>query len=224
MITDLKIKVDSKLFNDALNSIPAIDFKLAINIPTGNFFYDKWTIAPEFKGTAWEQILDTLPYAIGEARLIKLSKQECYMSHADIDNRWHLPIVLGKSFLVDLTTNTMHKLDVGHWYYMDAGRDHSAVNFGEAERIQLVVRELLVHGNIANKKLVTIKPCEDLPNLRYLFDNVYSPWLNKMNSSGLMDDFKIEGDSVSFELDASVEIPTHKSFSVLQQNPQGSLF
>ena len=216
MITPLEFKITADMLESMIGEIPFIDFKLTINNPTGDFFYDPWEISSKFKGTIWEKVLSTLPYKLGEARLIKLPKKECYMAHADIDNRWHLPIVSGKSFLVDLENKVMHTLRPLTWHYMDAGKDHSAVNFGGDDRVQLVIRELLTNAKLKNPKQVIIKPKDNPPNhIRYIFDYVYSPILNKLNYSGKMNSFKIAGNSVMFNTEQDVIIPTHENFLIL---------
>lgn len=215
MITALPICLDESLLKSALATIPAIDFKLTINQPTGNFFYDPWTISPKFKGTVWEQILNMLPANIGEARLIKLSKKECYTAHADIDNRWHLPLVLGNSYLVDLENDHMYKLCVGQWHYMNAGFLHSAVNFGGEDRIQLVVRELLIPAKLITSKHITIRPKLVMANSRYTFDNIYSAILNKLNYAGLINNFKQGETSVSFDTAIDVELPVNDEFEIV---------
>lgn len=218
MITPLEISVDLDLINRAIAVLPSIDFKLALNTPTGDFFYDPWKIKPEFKDTLWDNILATLPASVGEARLIKLPIKECYVCHADMDNRYHLPLVGKKSFLVDLTVNKMHSLDTGKWYYMDAGLLHSAVNFGDTERIQLVVRELLKSSKLLKPKHVTISPAIELHNLRYLFDSFYSPLLNKWNYNGLTNNFKVIDSTVVFDIESHIEIPKHESFIISTVN------
>lgn len=215
MITQLDIQVEKKLFDLLLDQIPKVDFKLTLNTPTGDFFYDPWVISEEFKNTPWEEILNTLGCHIGEARIIKLSEKECYMAHSDIDNRWHFSLVTGKSFLVDIESAQLYTLVPGYWYYMDAGRDHSAVNFGGCDRIQLVVRELLNNSNLLKPQKIIINPIENLYNIRYIFDTVYSPWLNKINKAGLMRDFKIIGNSVSLTIESNVEIPQHTAFEII---------
>jgi len=215
MITYLNKRLTDEMLASAVLQLPDIDFKLTINQPTGDFFYDPWVVAPEFVGTVWEDILSMIPSNVGEARLIRLKKKECYMAHADIDNRWHVPLIMGKSFLVDLDNNKMHKLAPGCLYYMDASKDHSAVNFGGEDRVQLVVRELLTHGEISHPLHVTIKPKVQLENIRYLFDNIYSPILNLLNIDGFMNNFKVEGDSVSFDLESQIKLPEHEAFELI---------
>lgn len=213
MITDLNFPVAQQDVADALLQMPDIDFKLAINEPTGDFFYNPWVIKSEFKNTVWDRLLGMLPQH-GEARLIKLPKKECYTAHADIDNRWHLPLVKGLSFLIDLDSNIMHSVDTGKWYYMNAGIIHSAVNFGGEDRVQLVVRELLKAAELSNPKKVIIKPSNQ-SSTRYTFDNFYSPLLNKWNTAGVMNSFVFDGVNVSFNIEAGVEIPTHADFNIV---------
>ena len=120
------------------------DEKIYLNAPTGDFFYDPWKIKDEYKNTYWDDVLQTLDFEIGEARIIKLSVGECYLQHADIDDRYHLNITGDNSILINLENYEIFKIfKDGIWYEMDAGIIHSAVNFGQEDRYQLVVRKLL---------------------------------------------------------------------------------
>lgn len=217
MIKSLGIELDESLFARAISSlaVPTMDFRLTINKPSGHFFYDPWVISDEYKGTVWEEVLNTLPFPIGEARLIKLTKGNCYIEHADIDDRWHLSIISGKGYLVDLEAERLHRLRIGQWYEMNAGKLHSAVNFGGDDRVQLVVRQLLTRNNLLNPKRITIKPTVEKVNSRYTFDKIYSPLLNLLNKTGLMTEFKIEGNSVSFLLESHIELPQHEDFDLI---------
>lgn len=188
MINQTSYLLTPDQFRKACESIPTIDFKLALNEPLGDFFYEPWQIKPEFQNTIWQELLNMLPSPIGEARLIRLSPGTNYWAHADIDDRWHLSLVNKNSFLVDLTTKQLHKTDLGSWYTMDAGRLHSAVNFGGGDRIQLVVRKLLTAGTFDNAISIII-PMPDIPDARYQFDQIYSPWLNRANKQGHIRDF-----------------------------------
>ncbi len=90
MLTKLNYTVSADLLQEAANSLPSEDFKSSINSPTGSFFYDPWVIKPEFENTVWNKILSTLPFEVGEARIIVLSYGDCYQSHGDIDDRYHV--------------------------------------------------------------------------------------------------------------------------------------
>lgn len=196
--------VPEELFEQALANLPHGGFKQTINQPTGDFFYDPWEIKPEFKGTVWEQLLDTLPFDKGEARLITLESGQCYYSHADIDDRWHLSLTGNQSFLLDLTNQQMFKLEQDRtWYDMLAGRIHSAANFGQIPRVQLVVRQLLWDNEMANPVHVRIEQATDKYDYRYLFDNHISPWLNAANRDGHINKFKFTGAEVSFDVEQS---------------------
>jgi hypothetical protein len=193
MLVLTNYNISSELLQQAQQEIPNIDSRLSLNQPTGRFFNDPWEIRPEFKGTVWEQILDSLDEDKGEARLIKLMQGTCYPSHADIDDRWHLAIQGNHSYLIDLETNTMHLTDkLGSWYMMDAGIRHSAANFGSCDRIQLVVRKLLPLPKIINPQRVSIKLKTVVDDRRFIFDDIISPWLNRAYKLGIVENFKGE--------------------------------
>jgi hypothetical protein len=215
MIKDINLSVDENLVSLAKVSLPNISFKFSLNEPTGNFFYDPWKLKSEFTGTVWEDILSTLAFLHGEARLINLAKETCYAAHADIDDRWHLNIVEGNSYLIDLDNKIMHSVLPNKWYSMDAGLVHSAVNFGGEDRIQLVVRQLLVNGTLKSPMPVTIKFNKSIFNWRYQFDHIYSPFLNRLNKAGKMQNFVIDDSSVSFVTEDTVKIPSHEWFEVV---------
>ncbi len=175
--------------------------KTTLNQPTGDFFYDPWIIKPEFQNTVLDKLLRSLPYPTGEARIINLEPGTTYMAHADIDDRWHYTIQSQEGYLIDLSSKQMFLLESDHyWYEMDAGKIHVAANFGSINRLQLVVRKLLVKTPITSLVKVTISPDKDLYDFRYRFDNIISPWLNSINKKGLMKDFMIKGKSVSFRV------------------------
>lgn len=193
MLQKINFTVSNNLLSQASNIANKFKHDIVLNQPTGNFFYDPWVIKPEYKNTVWEEILHSLELPIGEARVILLDPATNYHIHADIDDRYHLNISGDRSYLIDFSTNEMHLLEAnGIWYDMDAGRMHSAANFGKHQRIQLVVRHLLINSNISNA--VRVKVYSDTLNIdsaRFAFDNTISPWLNKTNKCGLLADFKI---------------------------------
>ena len=185
--------------------LPKIDVnftevKTSLNQPTGNFFYDPWEIKPEFKGTVWEKLLKSLPCDHGEARVIVMQPGTTYMAHADIDNRWHLSLQSKESYLIDLENLDMHLLEQdGYWYYMDAGKIHTASNYGSIPRVQLVVRELLTATTEENLVQITIKPSKPQYDYRYKFDNIVSPWLNVANKNNMLKDFSFQDEVVKFK-------------------------
>jgi hypothetical protein len=202
MLQTLPYTVDSTLLNEAQSSVPSVDSKLTINQPTGNFFYDSWEIKEEFKGTVWETLLNTLPLDIGEARIIVLGNGTTYMSHTDIDDRYHLSLKGQYSFLINVDDEKMYPTVAdGQWYEMNTGLRHVAANFGSYDRVQLVIRKLLNNPTLENCTTVTIKPiCE---NPRFEFDDLISPLLNKLNKQQLINDFNILQDGVSFNLNTN---------------------
>lgn len=200
MLHTLPYTVNPALLDEAQGSIPSVESKLTINQPTGNFFYDPWEVKEEFKGTVWETLLNTLPLDIGEARIIALAHGTTHMSHTDIDDRYHLSITGQYSFLINIDDEKMYPtIADGQWYEMNTGLRHVAANFGSYDRAQLVIRKLLNNANLKNYTNITIKPvCE---NPRFEFDDLISPWLNKINKQHLINSFNILQDGVSFNLD-----------------------
>lgn len=205
MIKKLDYQISNWLFEKLKNEIPDFEHRIEINSPTGNFFYDEWKISEEFANTAWEVVLSSLPFSVGEARLMKLEPGTAYYSHADVDDRYHLNICGEKSFLVDLDASEIHSVDNdGYWYEMNAGIRHSAVNFGNKIRIQLVVRKLLKRNNLKDSLPVKISLEKPMHDYRYVFDNTYSPWLNKNIKEGLIDDFCVKDDQVFFRIEKTM--------------------
>lgn len=196
--------VDLSIIKELVNNVSTDQFKFTINRPTGDFFYDPWTINPELKGTIWERILESLPVDHGEARVIVLKSGTCYFSHADADDRWHLNLQSDKGYLIDINDSKMHLLVTdGVWYHMNAGKLHTAANFGSIDRIQLVVRQLLTRNKLVDPIAVKIICKDEVFDFRYQFDNTISPWLNAANKQGIISNFKFVKDEVMFEINRS---------------------
>jgi hypothetical protein len=213
MLTDTQYTVSKDLLQEATTQFPCFDRRFDLTIPTGDFFYDKWIIDPNLQNSVWENILSTLPFTFGQARLMKLKPGEAYYSHADMDDRYHLNLVGEKSYLINLDSDQMFStVPDGKWYLMNAGMQHSAVNFSNKDRIQLVVRSLLIHGSIKdpiNVEILLKSPCSDF---RYVFDSVFSTWLNCKNKLGLIDNFKIINEEhVMFTTERSVINELHEA-------------
>jgi len=185
---------------DAIDLTTIDSMKTSLNYPTGNFFYDPWQLKDEYVNTPWEEILATLPFAIGEARVICLESKECYTQHTDIDDRYHLNIFGDEGYLIDLKHLDMYKTVCdGKWYEMDAGRPHTAANFGQFKRVQLVVRKLLQRVELANPLEIKVIPAGDNP--RYTFDNTLSLWLNRLFKDGTAADFEKIDSSIVFKIE-----------------------
>jgi hypothetical protein len=214
MFSKTNTQVDSILIEQAQNSIPDVDFRLALNEPTGDFFYDPWIIRSEFRNTVWEKILNTIPDKIGEARLIKLDPGTCYRSHSDIDDRWHLSILSERSYLINLENDTMYPtIQDDHWHIIDTGIKHSAANFGSKPRTQLVVRKLLKRNQLTNPVKVSITLIKVTDDRRFIFDDIISPWLNKANKNGTLQNFKFEEFEVRLIIESSVVDDLRKTIS-----------
>jgi hypothetical protein len=208
MISETAYTVSLDLIKEANLNFPAglleDEVEFTLNTPTKHFFYDAWAIKDEYKGTVWEKLYNSLPADKGEARVIRLNAGECYISHADIDDRYHLNLSGTNCFLIDLDTKNLHGLTTdGIWYDMNAGKIHTATNFGNRVRFQLVIRKLLHRGDFKDRVDVTIQPKtkSNKDDCRYLFDGIISPWLNDINKKGLLDNFMYKNGVVNFTID-----------------------
>ena len=205
MLSKTAFFVPKNLIEQAFNELPSDEFRYSINEPSGDFFYDSWKIKKEYKSTVWEQLLNHLPTDIGEARIILLESGRCYQSHADIDDRYHLNLSGTNCYLINLENKEMFLLEQdSYWYEMNAGFRHSAANFGRTVRAQLVVRKLLQKNKLIDSVSVTIGSTEtSLDKARYLFDESISPWLNKANKNGIINNFQPATKYVKFEIERS---------------------
>lgn len=203
MISKTNIIVPQELFDAAVASVPYTEGKFVLNEPNGRFFYDSWTIKQEFVGTPWEELLSMLPVH-GEARLIYLKSATCYTTHSDIDDRYHLNLKGAYSYLIDLDTQDMFPVTQDRvWYDMNAGPRHTACNFGYDDRVQLVVRQLLRDSKLHDPLSIRLSSntC-DFEMARFIFDDTISPWLNTINKRHLINDFRLKGPDVLFNLES----------------------
>jgi hypothetical protein len=204
MLKKINYTVDLKLIHEATNNLPKINFRYAINEPTGDFFYDPWKIKNDYIGSVWDKLLNSLPFEIGEARIICLEPKQCYQSHADIDDRYHLNLAGDCAYLINLNKKEMFQLTTDlSWYELDAGELHSAVNFGRINRIQLVVRKLLNRSIFNDSVQIKITNGNNYSedHARFLFDERLSPFLNRANKSNIINSFSFSNGIISFNLD-----------------------
>lgn len=191
------------LIEQALKEHPITDETTVLNEPTGNFFYDRWEIKESYRGTIWQQVLDTMPMSIGQARIIKLAPGESYMAHADIDNRWHLNLTGEQAYLIDLDEKVMYECNRDNrWAYMNASQIHVAANYGSIPRLQLVVREPLRNSRQPIDLVgISIEAAYEQHDFRYKFDKLFSPFLNRANQKYRLADFTHTILSSSFKLE-----------------------
>ncbi len=205
MLLKTNYTVSDDILQEAINQSSTDQFKYVLNQPTGDFFYDPWEIKPELKGTVWEKILDSLPTIKGEARIITLKPGTSYYCHADADDRWHLNLKSEYAFLCDIDNEKLFRLEPdGVWYTMNAGVRHTAANFGNIDRIQLVVRQLMIRSELLDPVSIKIVLKDKIPDFRYQFDNTVSLWLNNMQKQQKLTNFKFVNDEVSFLLEKSL--------------------
>lgn len=221
MLKKMQYTISTDILTKAASCLPDIDFKISINKPTNRFFYDAWVLRDEFFGTIWEEIYNSIPLIKGEARIIKLDTTQSYTCHGDVDDRYHLSIVSNaKSYLVDLENDILYKtVTDGFWYNMDAGILHSAVNFNDQPRYQLVIRQLLNENILVDPVKVKLVPNCDRYDHRFIFDQFVSPWLNRANKLGIINEFISTQLDCSFSVErahiSNLELILPKQFSIL---------
>lgn len=180
--------------NEVRGILPYIIFdekdRCAINYTNGNILYDDYVTHKQFINSPIDNLLKSIPYKIGEARLIKLKPGTCYWSHCDIDDRYHLNLTSNEHcYLIDLDKLIFHKLETDEILYeMDAGITHTAVNYGSTDRIQLVIRKPLSINN--EIPLKTVRVHNPPYNFHYIFDNTISKFLNRCNKNKTLGYFK----------------------------------
>ena len=210
-INQISLISQTDFIRDLTNSSCDKKIKAEINQPSGNPFYDPWIIKPEFRKTIFEEVLNSIPGPIGEARFIVLRPGSCYHSHADIDDRYHLNIQGQYSHLIDLDNQKMFPTIIdGQWYTMNAGIRHVAANFGSIDRIQLVVRQLLKRNQLHDPISVNVHYVgSEVTKARFMFDDKVSPWLNYACKNNIIDNFKTDQKQIWFDIEKS-EIATLK--------------
>lgn len=202
MLVQTDYNIPLTKIQEALAQLPNMEFRVAINYPSGDFFYDPWKLKAEFIGTVWEELYNSLPVAKGEARIIRLLSGECYNSHADMDDRYHLNLSGTHCYLIDLDNQLMTKIqNDGYWYNMDASVRHTATNFGNPVRYQLVVRQLFTRNTLSEPISIELHPIGDVGEARFSFDDTISPWLNIANKQSKINNFKFVENIVSFDID-----------------------
>ena len=191
--TEYKINVPPSKIEEELYKLPRDDFRFILNRPLGNFLYDPWIIKDSYRNSVWDNLLSVLPTNIGEARVIILDNGQCYQSHGDIDNRYHLNLTGSHSYAINLETNTIFEmLNDGYWYDFDAGLRHSAANFGRDFRAQLVVRKLLLKNKLQNPVKIKIASMLSMDDTRFIGENEVTPWLNRADKQGIIADLSIK--------------------------------
>lgn len=176
---------------EILDILPQLEEgKNELSSPTGKFFYDPWELLPQYKGTALETLYNKLPEA-GQARVMLMKEGTCYSEHADIDDRYHLTLDAESSYLIDMDSDFMNATTVNNTVFlMDGGIIHTAANFGHMPRSELVIRKLLKHNQLRDPVRLNLSVNYAIFDLRYRFDIVFSPWLNRANKKGIIDNFE----------------------------------
>jgi hypothetical protein len=109
---------------------------------------DFTVINEEFRGTALEELMSSLPFPYRRARLMRMPKKSCLTIHIDTCLRYHYAIETNPAcFLVKMTGNVgeFHHVPAdGFLYEMDATTIHTAINASKQERLHVVISSMTV--------------------------------------------------------------------------------
>lgn len=222
--TEFFTSISKEEIQQGLCSLSRDDYRFTLNSPSANFLYDPWEIKDQYRDTVWHKILQSLPFSVGEARIIILESGQCYQSHADIDDRYHMNLTGSLCYAVNLETNQIFEMICdGYWYEFTADQRHSAANFGRDFRAQLVVRKLLIKNILENPVQIIFKSSLEIEATRFVGENIVSPWLNKANKSGMISNLQIlDSGILSFSIEKDVLpkfneiVPDGFSFTIVE--------
>ena len=112
-------------------------------IPNGVIEADYSEVTEPFRGTAFEHLLQKLPFEYGRSRLMRMPPKSCLSIHADPTRRYHYALVTNPGcYIVEVSGNAgaFHHIPAdGRLYQMDAHRTHTAINSGKKDRYHLVI-------------------------------------------------------------------------------------
>ena len=119
-------------------------------LPDGVTEADFTELNEPFRGTAVEELLDSIPWQLGRVRLMILPPKTCYSFHFDTTTRLHYAITTNPDcFLVERQqerANLFHVPADGWVYRMDTRLVHNAMNCSNKPRLHLVAANLEEKG------------------------------------------------------------------------------
>lgn len=167
-----------------IDQVLSLEFnkRVSLNETQGTVFNGPYKTKPEFVGTPLGDLLASIENP-GEARLMRLTPEECYMAHSDPDDRIQMAVTTNPfCYLIDLETEKMYHLPAdGSVWLMDTGPKHTAVNFGSRDRIHLNVRLLLPE---LKQNPVHLKMLGGDYDFKHVINTNMSPFMNRAIKSG----------------------------------------
>jgi uncharacterized cupin superfamily protein len=190
---------------------------------TGDAYYDEWLLDDRYRGTELGRLWDTLDRP-GQARVIMQPPGRAYMAHADVDDRYHINLTGSESYLIDLDQGRLHPCRAdGRVYRFQASMAHTAANFGNEHRAQLVIKQRLAHNTLTDPvpTMVRLRNRRDYHQGRYGYDLRMLAFIGSGSRLGVITAFQgdvagsygedyrdVDGDpntfTVGFEMEASL--------------------
>ena len=98
-------------------------------------------ILPRFKGSIFEELIESMPTKVCRTRIMRLKDNEAYPIHKDSHPRIHVPIVTHSecAFLFPDDDYMKNMSANGNVYWADVTRSHTFINWGKQPRIHLLM-------------------------------------------------------------------------------------
>lgn len=90
--------------------------------------------------TGWfREFLDSLaPRKFGRTRIMRMNGKKCYSWHKDTSPRVHVPLITTRDNFMVVGPIAQH-LAIGHVWWVDTTKWHTAMNCSEVDRYHLVI-------------------------------------------------------------------------------------
>ena len=99
------------------------------------------TILPRFKGSIFEELIDSMPTKVCRTRIMILKGKFTYPIHTDSHPRIHVPIITNTecAFLFPDDNYMKTMLANGDVYWANVRKRHTFVNWGDQPRVHLLM-------------------------------------------------------------------------------------
>lgn len=102
----------------------------------GSSWREGSNINPLFKDTIFETIINK--YQLRRTRLMWIKPLCCYSMHQDFSPRLHIPLITNTDCYFVFKEFGLHHFPVGHAYWVDTTKEHSAMNCSSEWRLHLL--------------------------------------------------------------------------------------
>ena len=108
----------------------------AVGQPDSRGWKEEMFINQFFKNTPFEYYINK--YKIRRTRLMWIKPHSCYSMHRDYTPRLHIPIITNPDCYFVFKKEGLFNMPVGHIYWVDTTKEHSAMNCSNEWRLHLL--------------------------------------------------------------------------------------